>query len=209
MITTAAVTFLGVMGKKYFRGAEEQSARAKTALAVLLNISASIAIIVTNKWLYTVVKFPNLLLTLLHFVSTFACLLVCQRLKLFKVKRVPIGSMIPLASCFCGFVVLTNLSLESNSVGTYQVAKVLTTPCIVLIQYNFYRRKTNIPTLLTVVIHPYFSKQNTECKFLSLDPNHRWSSFELHVRHQVQRYWNSVRPCRCHCNFLLSSGKAY
>lgn len=151
MLTTAAITFIGVMGKKYLSSKEEQTIKVKTIFAVLLNISASIAIVITNKWLYTVVQFPNLMLTFLHFITTFACLLICQQLKLFTVKRVPVKAMIPLASCFCGFVVLTNLSLENNSVGTYQIAKVLTTPCIIGIQYQFYRKRTNTPTLLTVV----------------------------------------------------------
>lgn len=61
--------------------------------------------------------------------------------------------MIPLAVCFCGFVVLTNLSLENNSVGTYQVAKVMTTPCVLLIQYHCYGKLTRTATVLTVVIH--------------------------------------------------------
>lgn len=143
------------MGKNILSSYKEEHSitHVKTAFVVLLNISASIAIVVTNKWLYSVLKFPNLLLTFLHFISTFGCLFACQKLKVFAVKRVPIKSMIPLACCFCGFVVLTNLSLENNSVGTYQVAKVLTTPCIILIQYQFYRRRTKLATLLTVVIN--------------------------------------------------------
>jgi solute carrier family 35 protein E3 len=65
--------------------------------------------------------------------------------------------MIPLALCFCGFVVLTNLSLENNSVGTYQVAKVMTTPCVLLIQYYYYGKSVNTATLLTVV--SYYQNQ--------------------------------------------------
>lgn len=59
--------------------------------------------------------------------------------------------MIPLALCFCGFVVVTNLSLENNSVGTYQVAKVMTTPCVLLIQYYCYGKFASKATILTVV----------------------------------------------------------
>ena len=103
-------------------GKDEQSKKKiKTGLAVFLNISVSIAIVLINKWLYTVVGFPNMTLTFMHFISTFFCLHVCQLLGVFSVKKVPLISMIPLALCFCGFVVLTNLSLENNSVGTYQV----------------------------------------------------------------------------------------
>ncbi|XP_046437845.1 solute carrier family 35 member E3-like [Daphnia pulex] len=49
------------------------------------------------------------------------------------------------------YMVLTNLSLENNSVGTYQVAKVMTTPCVLLIQYHYYGKSINTATLLTVI----------------------------------------------------------
>lgn len=139
------------MAKKYI-GKDGIPQNVKTTLALVLNISVSIAIVLTNKWLYTIVGFPNMTLTFMHFVSTFSCLYLCQLFGVFTVKTVPIKSMIPLAICFCGFVVLTNLSLETNSVGTYQVAKVMTTPCILVIQYYFYGKSTNFTTLLTVVI---------------------------------------------------------
>ena len=123
----------------------------KTAVAVVFNISVSLAIVLVNKYLYVHVNFPNMTLTLMHFITTFACLHVCQMGGLFTVKTVPILAMLPLAVFFCGFVVLTNLSLENNSVGTYQVAKVMTTPCVLLIQYYFYGKPTSCKILATVV----------------------------------------------------------
>lgn len=90
-------------------------------------------------------------LTFLHFISTFLCLHFCQILGFFSVKYVPLKSMILLACFFCGFVVLTNLSLENNSVGTYQVAKVMTTPCVLLIQFYFYGKLTTKGTVLAVI----------------------------------------------------------
>jgi solute carrier family 35 protein E3 len=52
----------------------------------------------------------------------------------FEYKAVEIMRVVPLCVSFCGFVALTNLSLVYNSVGFYQLIKVLTTPLIVLIQ---------------------------------------------------------------------------
>lgn len=43
--------------------------------------------------------------------------------------------MTPLCSLFAGFLVLGNLSLAYNSVGFYQLAKIMTTPCVALLQY--------------------------------------------------------------------------
>lgn len=156
MLTTIIATS-GYLGRKYMGKDDESKKTIKTGFAVCLNISVSISIVLINKWLYTSVGFPNMTLTLMHFISTFFCLHVCQLLGVFSVKKVPLISMIPLALCFCGFVVLTNLSLENNSVGTYQVAKVMTTPCVLLIQYHYYGKSVNTATLLTVV--SYYQNQ--------------------------------------------------
>lgn len=155
MLTTV-ITTTGYLGRTYLKGQDEEVQRLiktkiLTGLALVFNIAVSIGIVLTNKWLYSIVKFPNMTLTFMHFVTTFICLHLCQMLGVFQVKRVSLKSMIPLALCFCGFVVLTNLSLESNSVGTYQVAKVMTTPCVLIIQYYIYGKLTSTAAVLTVV----------------------------------------------------------
>ena len=119
--------------------------------AIVLNISASISIVFLNKWIYTVYGFPNVSLTCLHFIVTTAGLFICQQLNIFQPKSVPIKKMVPLALTFCGFVVFTNLSLESNTVGTYQLIKMLTTPCIMIIQTLYYNKLFSTSIRLTVV----------------------------------------------------------
>jgi len=42
--------------------------------------------------------------------------------------------VLPITVCFCAFVVFNNLSLQYNSVGFYQLMKVLTTPIVVVLQ---------------------------------------------------------------------------
>ncbi|KAL4226729.1 hypothetical protein ACF0H5_014709 [Mactra antiquata] len=78
-------------------------------------------------------------------------LLICQQMNLFQPKRLPVLSMLPLALTFCGFVVFTNLSLETNTVGTYQLIKTMTTPCIMLIQTRFYDKTFSVPIKMTVI----------------------------------------------------------
>lgn len=127
------------------------SKKFKTVLVVSLNIGISIAIVLVNKWLYVKVGFPNMTLTFMHFFSTFICLHFCHLYGVFSIKKAPITKMIPLSMTFCGFVVLTNLSLQNNSVGTYQVAKVITTPCVMLIQYYWYGQKFSLNVICTVI----------------------------------------------------------
>ncbi|KAJ8301808.1 hypothetical protein KUTeg_020795 [Tegillarca granosa] len=132
-------------------------------VALILNILASITIVLINKWIYTKHGFPNVSLTCIHFIVTSIGLVICQQLNLFQPKSLPLTKMLPLALTFCGFVVFTNLSLETNTVGTYQLIKTMTTPCIMFIQTFFYDKKfsnkikfTVIPISIGVFLNSYF-----------------------------------------------------
>src|SRR5690348_16150382 len=90
------------------------------------NLFLSILIVLLNKWVYEKIGFPNLTLTLVHFLVTSIGLLFASKvLRLFKSKRLSIVKILPLSLSFCGYVVLTNLSLQYNTVGTYQVSKTM------------------------------------------------------------------------------------
>ena len=111
-----------------------------TAAYMALNFCASVGIININKLVFGVYGFKySTLLTGVHFVFTFLGLCVCQQLGMFTVKLVPIRKVIPLCIAFVGFVVFNNLSLQYNSIGFYQLMKVLTTPAIVALQFFFYQ----------------------------------------------------------------------
>ena len=121
---------------------KQKMAYSKTyvTFCLFLNLGFSIIIVLLNKWIYTHYGFPNITMTCLHFVFTTIGLIICKKLGIFQPKSLPILQMLPLSVAFCGFVVFTNLSLQTNSVGTYQLAKTLTTPCIILIQSNYYNK---------------------------------------------------------------------
>ncbi|XP_065066747.1 solute carrier family 35 member E3-like [Rhopilema esculentum] len=127
------------------------------------NLLSSICIVFVNKWIYVHYGFPNMTLTCLHFIVTTIGLQICSFFNVFHPKSLPIKSMIPLSLSFCGFVVLTNLSLQYNTVGTYQLIKTLTTPCIIFIHTLFYGRSystniklTLIPITLGVFLNSYY-----------------------------------------------------
>ena len=120
-------------------------------ICLVLNICCSIVIVLLNKWIYTHYAFPNITLTCIHFIVTTLGLLICKKFNLFQPKSLPFMHMLPLALTFCGFVVFTNLSLESNTVGTYQLIKTMTTPCIIVIQTQFYSRSFSLRVKMTLV----------------------------------------------------------
>ena len=121
------------------------------AICCVLNIACSISIVLVNKVVYTEYGFPNITLTCFHFVVTSIGLVICHQLNLFQPKRLPILQMLPLAFTFCGFVAFTNLSLETNTVGTYQLIKTMTTPCIMFIQTTYYSKSFSAKVKFTVV----------------------------------------------------------
>ncbi|XP_070395192.1 solute carrier family 35 member E3-like isoform X2 [Dermacentor albipictus] len=121
-----------------------------TALCLSWNVVLSILIVILNKWVYVYVNFPNVTMTMYHFVMTFVGLLVCRALNVFQVKKLPLRQMLPLATTFCGFVVFTNLSLGHNTVGTYQIIKTLTMPTIMVIQHYWYKKNFSMGIKLTL-----------------------------------------------------------
>lgn len=120
-------------------------------LALGLNLVSAIGIVFLNKLIYVRYQFPSMSLTLTHFVATSAILHLCVLLKGFTPKKLNLLKVAPLSLSFCGFVVLTNLSLQFNTVGTYQLAKAMTTPVILLLQSVFYGKQSSTKIRLTVV----------------------------------------------------------
>ncbi len=125
--------------------------KGKVALGIALNLASAIGIVFINKLIYVHYKFPSMSLTLVHFLVTSLSLQVFAWLDIFSPKRLLFRKMLPLSASFCGFVVFTNLSLQYNAVGTYQLAKAMTTPVILLIQAVFYHKTTSMRVKLTVV----------------------------------------------------------
>ncbi|MBN3287287.1 S35E3 protein, partial [Polyodon spathula] len=135
----------------------------RIVIGLFANLLSSICIVFINKWIYVHHGFPNMTLTLIHFVVTWLGLYVCQKLDVFAPKRLHPTKIILLALSFCGFVVFTNLSLQNNTIGTYQLAKAMTTPVIIVIQTVYYKKTfsskiklTLIPITLGVLLNSYY-----------------------------------------------------
>lgn len=120
-------------------------------VGLLANLLSSICIVFINKWIYVHYGFPNMTMTLIHFVVTWLGLYICQKMDIFSPKSLRPSKIILLALSFCGFVVFTNLSLQSNTIGTYQLAKTMTTPVIIAIQTMYYRKTFSTKIKLTLV----------------------------------------------------------
>jgi solute carrier family 35 protein E3 len=116
----------------------------------------------TNKSIFQHRKFEfATTVTVIHFLFTYIGLEGCAYFGIFKKKKLNYGEVLPLSVAFCSFVVLTNISLQYNSVGFYQVlktsnhvkmAKVLTTPTIVIIQSTLFNVKFSAILKLSLLV---------------------------------------------------------
>jgi solute carrier family 35, member E3 len=125
----------------------------RTAFYLALNAFSSIAIVYTNKVVFKYQGFQyGTLLTVIHFAITTLGLLICRLAGVFEPKKIEIVKILPLCLSFCGFVALTNMSLVYNTIGFYQLIKVLTTPLLVIIQTLFYHKTFSTKVKLSLTI---------------------------------------------------------
>ncbi|CAL8324469.1 unnamed protein product [Lota lota] len=130
---------------------QDLSANKRLVGGLLVNLLSSICIVFINKWIYVHYGFPNMTLTLLHFVGTWLGLYGCQKMDVFSPKSLQPQKIVWLSLSFCGFVVFTNLSLQNNSIGSYQLAKAMTTPVIIALQTACYHKSFSTRIKLTLV----------------------------------------------------------
>ncbi|CAF1435247.1 unnamed protein product [Rotaria sp. Silwood1] len=119
------------------------------------NILSSICIIFLNKYIFSHCQIKTMTLMAIQMAFTSLGLVICLQMNTFVHKSVPIIKVLPLAVAFCVFVVFTNLSLEYNTIGIYQLFKVLTTPVVALITWQYYKKHYSrmvIATLIPVVV---------------------------------------------------------
>lgn len=110
-----------------------------------LNIASTVTLVFLNKWIFRdpQLKKMQISFAMWHFACTSIILSIAARspFNLFIPVRLPFLQMIPLCSFFAGFLILGNLSLAYNSIGFYQLAKIMTTPCVALLQYLLFGKK--------------------------------------------------------------------
>jgi len=87
-------------------------------------------------------KACQVMVVMWHFTATTLVLFIStlRPFHAFKAVRLNIWNMLPVCGFFAGYVVLGNLSLTFNSIGFYQLSKVMTTPTVVFINFVLFRK---------------------------------------------------------------------
>lgn len=118
---------------------KEPSTR-EVASVIAFNFFSSTGIVSANKLVYEAGFHFGATLTFIHFVCTTLGLLLLARTGVFTPKRLDVRKAIKLAVAGMGFVVFSNLSLQYNSVGFYQVMKHMTVVGVIIIEAVYFRK---------------------------------------------------------------------
>ncbi|TAQ88308.1 hypothetical protein B7494_g3394 [Chlorociboria aeruginascens] len=119
-------------------------ASAKAAgIWIVVNTLATIGIVFTNKAIFTdpSLKLAQLTFASFHFFITWLTLFTLSRPRfaMFTPRRVAIKEIIPLAIAMALNVILPNLSLAFSTVTFYQVARILLTPTVAIMNFILYK----------------------------------------------------------------------
>ncbi|KAH6684338.1 triose-phosphate transporter family-domain-containing protein [Halenospora varia] len=110
---------------------------------MVVNTLATIGIVFTNKAIFSdpSLKLVQLTFAAFHFFITWLTLYTLSRPRfaMFAPRRVAIKEIIPLAVAMALNVILPNLSLAFSTVTFYQVARILLTPTVALMNFVLYK----------------------------------------------------------------------
>ena len=122
-------------------------------LHLAFNVAASIGIVFANKLVFVLAEFPfPVTLTLLHILATAIGMRVFARQGFFEVVELSKLQVVPVAAAYIGYVILGNMSIQWNSIGFYQISKILATPAVMLLERIFYQKTSTASIKGAVVV---------------------------------------------------------
>lgn len=119
-----------------------------------VNLLATVAIVFTNKRVFSDPKFQAMPLSFaaFHFFCTSATLFVMQSLGKFEPKFIGIMEIMPLCLVFCGNVIFPNLSLAFSTIAFYQIVRILVTPATAILNNILYGIKISKDQILSTAL---------------------------------------------------------
>eukprot|EP00879_Flechtneria_rotunda_P023139 GHRR01024464.1.p1 GENE.GHRR01024464.1~~GHRR01024464.1.p1 ORF type:complete len:357 (+),score=120.74 GHRR01024464.1:99-1073(+) len=91
-------------------------------------------------------------LTLFHSIVTALGMIAMAAAGVFTVKKLHWTKTMPVACAYVGFVVFNNFSIQINTVGFYQISKILITPVVVVVEYLAYNKTVSHQKLLAITL---------------------------------------------------------
>ena len=116
------------------------------------NILSVVGVVITNKYITEVDGFNfMILLSAIHFSTTAIGCKVMLMQGVFGYSAAPLSGVLPVAMGSLLSVGFMNLNLASNSVGFYQLSKLVCIPFTILIQYLAYNQDVSRATQITLI----------------------------------------------------------
>ncbi|EOO02843.1 putative solute carrier family 35 member e3 protein [Phaeoacremonium minimum UCRPA7] len=135
-----------------------EPAKSSTRSAIIwmvINTLATIGIVFTNKAIFSdpSLKLAQLSFAAFHFFITWLTLFTLSRPRFafFQPRRASIREIAPLSVAMALNVILPNLSLAFSTVTFYQVARILLTPTVALMNYVLYKATLPQNALLALI----------------------------------------------------------
>lgn len=123
--------------------AADSTSMRSAVIWMVINTLATIGIVFTNKAIFSdpSLKLAQLTFAAFHFFITWLTLFTLSRPRfaMFTPRRVAIKDIFPLAIAMALNVILPNLSLAFSTVTFYQVARILLTPTVALMNFILYK----------------------------------------------------------------------
>eukprot|EP00854_Cymbomonas_tetramitiformis_P025494 gene25494-31144_t len=113
-------------------------ARSRDPLLLTFNFFSTVFLVFVNKWVFMKVHFPfSVTLSCVHYLVTYVFLCI---MKHFGIFEVPANLPPPKNFWYLVLVIglatpLNNVSLKLNSIGVYQMLKLLVVPAIALLEF--------------------------------------------------------------------------
>ncbi|KAL9468797.1 hypothetical protein ACSS6W_010491 [Trichoderma asperelloides] len=115
----------------------------------------TLATVFTNKAIFSEPRWKQCQLTFaaVHFLMTWFTLFLLSRpaIGAFVPRRAPIQHLMPLATAMCFNVILPNLSLAYSTVTFYQIARILLTPTVAIMNAVLYRELLPIGAIFSLI----------------------------------------------------------
>lgn len=120
---------------------------------LFVNVASASGIVFANKAVFKFYDFHfAVTLTWIHTLFTIVGMRLFARAGMFKPKKLTFAQVAPLAAAFVGYVVLNNISLNLNSVGFYQISKILISPMILVLEKVLYGKSSTLQTKLAILL---------------------------------------------------------
>ena len=121
-------------------------------IGIVGNIVSVVGVVISNKYIVEVDGFNfTVLLSFFHFFFTMIGTRVLLAGKYFEYKEAAFNNVLPVSIGSLLSVAFMNLNLTNNSVGFYQLSKLICIPVTLMIQYMAYNQKVSKLILFTLL----------------------------------------------------------